>query len=224
MTTVSLDTGLLPASAVVPAACRFCGIEQREPLLERIERLVVVPSKGALVPGWVLVVPIDHVLTLAELPQPSRSPFAALVARVEARLLATVGPSVLFEHGPAAVGRSAGCGVDHAHLHVVPVPVDLRKAAVQAEVLDAALPWTPAAWPWEARTEPDKDYLFVRDADGAGWMAEATSLPSQAFRQTLCRHLRQEHWNWRDDRTTDDSDTTLILWTNAVAGRRGAVA
>ena len=223
MTTLSADRALLAPTDVTATACRFCGIEQREPLLERGNGLVVVPSKGALVPGWVLVVPTEHVLALAELPPPSRRPFAALAARVEARLRAAIGPSVLFEHGPAAVGRSVGCGVDHAHLHVVPVLVDLRSTAVQEGVLDP-LPWASATWPWEGRTSLDQDYLFVRDADGSGWIAEAAHLPSQAFRQTLCRHLGLEHWDWKDDRTTDASDLTRTLWASANASRRGATA
>lgn len=198
-----------------PDDCRFCGIERRERLLDYGDGYAVVPSYGALVAGWVLIVPTVHVLTMAELPVEARRPLTDLVARVESRLSAAVGPTVLFEHGPAAVGRSPGCGVDHAHLHVVPVAVDLRAVAHETDVLPRSLQWVASAWPWDGRSAPERDYLFVRDVDGAGWLAEADELPSQAFRQTLCRHLGQQHWDWKDERTTDASDSTWAFWSNA---------
>ena len=37
----------------------------------------------------------------------------------------------MFEHGAAAKASAVGCGVDHAHLHLVPVECDLQSGAQQ---------------------------------------------------------------------------------------------
>ena len=38
------------------------------------------------------------------------------------------GPVTVFEHGPSRPGRAPGCGVDHLHVHLVPLPFDLKGA------------------------------------------------------------------------------------------------
>ena len=34
----------------------------------------------------------------------------------------------IFEHGPSSFGTSIGCGIDHQHVHVVPLPFSLKRA------------------------------------------------------------------------------------------------
>jgi len=40
----------------------------------------------------------------------------------------TYGEPTLFEHGPAHAGTPVGCGIDHQHIHVVPLSFPLRSA------------------------------------------------------------------------------------------------
>lgn len=222
---VTAQEGKLIRKATV-TECRFCGIETRERVLagDSRRRTVVVPSKGALVPGWILVVPVDHVLSLAELPDERRGPFALATQEADLHLRERLGAVVQFEHGPAAEGRSAGCGVDHAHLHLVPLDVDLRAVAASTGLLPDDASWRPAVWPWAARSRPHSDYLFVRDTDGSGWILEASTVPSQLFRRALARLQGHDRWDWKDAATPDESPTTRARWADGAAHRRAVSA
>ena len=193
--------------------CRFCGVGERERSVAGSDGIVVIPSVGSLVPGWLLVIPVEHVLTLAEIRVTDREPFSA-AASAAASLVAPLGEGVVqFEHGPAREGRSAGCGVDHAHLHVVPVRMRMRASLHGLDPVAERLKWQQTDWPWTARRNAELDYLFVRETDATGWIAEAETIPSQAFRRSIARFMGQAHWDWKDPQTRDERARTYAILT-----------
>lgn len=95
----------------------------------RTENFVAVPSAGSLVAGWTLIVPRRAMLNLSQTTTAEREELDAMSTRV-AHLLGEGGQEVFFfEHGSRVVGSLTGCGVDQAHLHVVPLPFDLIAVA-----------------------------------------------------------------------------------------------
>ena len=108
-------------------SCGFCEITNgrsdnaADQVLAQSESFVVVASTGALLPGWLLVVPREHTLNLAKL---YLDPELATLRVAVAEAIAQAYPHAevrMFEHGSAAPMSLVGCGVDHAHLHMVPV-------------------------------------------------------------------------------------------------------
>ena len=93
------------------------------------ENLVAIPSLGSLVEGWLLIVPRMHFISTGAFPPDLHEEFATFKREVCARLTALYGEICAFEHGPYAPSRQVGCGVDHAHVHLVPVAFDLITAA-----------------------------------------------------------------------------------------------
>jgi diadenosine tetraphosphate (Ap4A) HIT family hydrolase len=82
-----------------------------------------VPTIGAFVPGYLLVVPRRHVLALGQLPPPELRDFEHLTHRLAARLARTYAMPILgFEYGLNITGERR---VEHAHLHLVPTSADL---------------------------------------------------------------------------------------------------
>lgn len=196
-------------------SCRFCAVDEREAALVESEFALAIPSLGSLVEGWVLVVPRTHVLSLAEVARGDQHRFSHFVDRVRALMGATYGRWVEFEHGPGGLGRLAGCGVDHAHLHLVPVDVDLREAARGLDPTVDSLRWTSAEWPWSGPAASGTDYLYVRDVDGSSWLAHGRQIPSQLFRRVIARHVGSASWDWKDPGTTDMQAATrarLSAW------------
>ena len=104
-------------------------VENREPSLEepcdrevaRTADYVVLPSAGSLVPGWLLVVPRRPMLNLGCTTPSERAALMELVDDLSIRMGNFEGEIYCFEHGSAFVGSATGCGVDQAHLHVVPL-------------------------------------------------------------------------------------------------------
>jgi ATP adenylyltransferase len=92
--------------------------EHNRPLLSRAEWLVA-PTLGAIVPNWLLLIPRDPVLNFrvwAELH--GRCP-SQLLRDVRLHLGLGADDIVWFEHGPCSSGTPIGCGLDHAHLHIL---------------------------------------------------------------------------------------------------------
>ena len=124
----------------------------------------VVPSLGALVPGWLLVVPRVPAINFAELGQSARSALEQLLVDVRARLMMPNHTIYEFEHGSGHFGSAMGCGLDQAHLHIVPLNFDLVSAALAFG--DSEISWSEIEDrddPWKSL--PSKcEYILVRGA------------------------------------------------------------
>jgi diadenosine tetraphosphate (Ap4A) HIT family hydrolase len=183
--------------------CHFCSQlsapsrgDASQTILFESTSFVVWPSVGALVAGWLLIVPRQHTLALAEMSGAKLDELAALRSHVGAGL-GDLGPIVSFEHGPHAQGQEVGCGVDHAHLHVVPTDAEILAGTKK---LFAPLTWQAVDSVAEGRNALDSDesYLYAQDQDGREWLASHTEIPSQLVRRVIASHLgRPEDYNWR---------------------------
>lgn len=106
--------------------CRFCQIAAARysdsapwdvPFLASDDAFAI-PSIGALVEGWSLVVSKRHVLNLSA-DYGSRS-FQLFRLRAASHIRSAYGPLVSFEHGAFTESSLLSCGTSHAHLHFVP--------------------------------------------------------------------------------------------------------
>lgn len=190
-------------------------------VLLRSDNFVAVPSRGSIVPGWVLVVTSDHILSMGAVEPDKRQELTEFVSDVRSMVEGTFGPAVLFEHGPASPNLRVGCGVDHAHLHIVPTTVDLM------EGVPAVFP-SPIAWR-EAKglddtTEPyhrNESYLYVEARRGGCWLGTHTSLPSQLFRKVIANAVgRPERFDW----TTFPETENVLATINAFGVPVDAIA
>src|SRR5580704_6912125 len=95
------------------------------------ESFRVVPSLGQIVEGHLLIAPVDHFRASADLSRNQTSELEDLCRHVRSVLSSTYGRCVFFEHGVRG-SDDGGCGVDHAHMHAVPVTADgVLKALTQ---------------------------------------------------------------------------------------------
>jgi diadenosine tetraphosphate (Ap4A) HIT family hydrolase len=97
-------------------------------LVDETAQFVVVPSVGALVAGYCLILPRRHVSSFGHLDAAAHGELSALIDRARDRLRTAFGGEVVvYEHGAMSPALPGGSCADHAHLHVVPVPptVDL---------------------------------------------------------------------------------------------------
>jgi ATP adenylyltransferase len=167
------------------------------PLFES-KNFVVVPSLGALVPGWMLILPKFHYLSMGALPSAMVGEMEDLKRDLVFPVASIYGEVCAFEHGPGHTKRGVGCGVDHAHLHVVPVAFDLR-SAVQS-LLPPGVTWTEAGFAErQLAFARGQDYLYLEQPLGKGQMAAHDQLGSQLFRRAIANHLGlTDEYNWRE--------------------------
>ena len=99
--------------------CAFCAIVAGETTAHEVLRddlAVAFLDHRPLFPGHVLVVPVLHVVTLADLPAELVGPFFSRVQRISAVL-----PAALDAHGTfVAANNVVSQSVAHLHVHVVP--------------------------------------------------------------------------------------------------------
>jgi diadenosine tetraphosphate (Ap4A) HIT family hydrolase len=164
------------------------------PLLES-KHFEVWPSLGAFIEGWLLILPKAHQLSLAETTTTTMTELASVRRRVQRWLELKYGPVVAFEHGPSKWHTPVGCGVDHAHLHLVPFDGSLRETI--AAVSSLPLRWRELAHLRNlASSSFESPYLFIEDAEGA-FIATHEHLGSQLIRRALARsHHLEDVYEW----------------------------
>jgi len=169
------------------------------PVLET-NNFVVIPSLGSLVDGWLLIVPKAYYLNFSQLSTNLLEEVHDIVSHLTTRFLPLFESErfVLFEHGPADLFSTAGCGVDYAHLHWVPCDFDLRKGA--SDLLGLDFTWNEIASIDElnAKVLSQQDYLYLQDQEGRHFITCQSTVPSQTFRQVIAHYLHQpERYDWK---------------------------
>ncbi len=92
-------------------------------VVAKSNRIVAMPSIGQIFPGSLMILPIDHVETIADLSDSSINDIIILFNKLYPSA-SHYGSPVLFEHGAKCI-TGGGCGIYHAHLHLVPVPTSI---------------------------------------------------------------------------------------------------
>lgn len=192
-------------------ACDFCDefaggddnawrhLAEEDRVVLATDRFRVVPSLGQIGRAHLLVIPAAHVRGLSELDCNAQAEAEDLIRGVTSALLRSMGEAVAFEHGTVGPTPGAtGCGIVHAHLHVVALPGETELSP----------PTSGSLGPWKALPESgwikllpkDSDYVTLsRPAHGLHGFWRADRLPSQFMRRWLAGELAQRQWDWRVD-------------------------
>ncbi len=170
------------------------------------EHFVVLPTLGSLVPGWLLVVPRRVMPNLSYLSERERDGLAKLTRLLSDQARAFAATIFYFEHGGLA-GSPISCGVDQAHLHIVPLPFDLIDAAkTRRDVIWHETPLTMLAAPELA----DREYLLLGSEGRPTLLGTPLHPSSQWFRRLIASQLgRAEEWDYRQYPALDVMDVTV---------------
>ncbi len=186
--------------------CKFCqkfggptgGEEESDHVLFESPNFVVVPTIGSIIPGWVLVVPRSHFLNVGSFNLALFQEFMRIQEIAAKALRDCFGPVSIFEHGPVRERESVGCGVDHAHLHIVATELDLPGIIKRSG--ETQLQWRPASGihatrPFAIEQMP---YVFLQQASGGAWIGSASVIESQLIRKVIAAHVsRPDCWDWK---------------------------
>lgn len=171
--------------------------EIRSRILWADESLFAIPCIGQLEVGHFLVIPVQHHCTLRDT-NSAVGPIGANVAIAIEFACEALGLTnrelLVFEHG-ARDPQDGGCGIYHAHLHVVPVmrTFDLPtlfdlQLSDRAKTLDDAL----------AKIAPGSSYALAGIwGEEFRYQPLATPLPSQFMRRKVANALGKDQWDWR---------------------------
>jgi ATP adenylyltransferase len=171
----------------------------------------VVPSLGSLIEGWVMIVPknfyisfgaIDNTLIYEEL--------FNLIKDLRQIIKSEYGELVMFEHGPVSKKSLVGCSIDYAHLHVVPISIDLiekSKAFSNQNIEWLSVEGIEKTVEYYNNRDP---YLFVTDINENSFIGTGKNLPSQLFRKTIANYLGiADLFDWKVYPFTDNINKTI---------------
>ena len=135
---------------------------------------------------------------LADLPVAPHPALSSCVRFVLERLSEQFGPDLyLFEHGVTSGG--VACGIDHAHLHVLPHP---------PEIVESVERQTEVDFPTHRRgslidaisiraLERDQSYLLHGSNIGSIQISFSDQIPSQYMRRLVAVTRRRPDWDWK---------------------------
>lgn len=93
--------------------------------IKSTDNFVALPGIGAIKPGYVLIVPKNHIYSFAYLDQAGFAEARRLKEDLIELISLHFSHVIVCEHGPIGSSSSAGSCVDHAHLHLFPTNFDL---------------------------------------------------------------------------------------------------
>ena len=191
-------------------------LEPWDEVLFESANFVAVPTLGALIEGWLLLVPRDHHLCIGSFSPDLLAEFQEFREEVHSALTSIYGSVVTFEHGPARTGQPAGCGVDHAHLHLVPwrglfgdtirehspIPINWRYSRGFLDLIELH--------------QTNETYLYYEESSGEARYGLSDSIPSQFFRQVIARATNQaDSYDWKSHSGIELIQSTITVLTSA---------
>lgn len=170
------------------------------------QHFIVVPTLGMLVPGWLLIITKEHYLNMSLVPDDFYPELEEIKKAVRLKLKEKFGSTVVFEHGPGRPGESSGCGIDHAHWHVVPLSFDLLPE------LETRFPCRRIANTLEIKRglNNTNTYIFYENQIEEAYLFLANGLPCQFFRRLIAEKIgKSEHWDWHSESGLSNIISTL---------------
>jgi len=181
-------------------------------LLHDGPNFVVIPGAGAIVPGYTLIIPRDHILSMGFLDSTHDEEFIHLLDGVKNWLQAEFGKEAhVFEHGAKNFREKGGACADHAHTQVAPLgPTDRFVTNLQADFdTHTTGTYLEAARQTVALGQGDP-YLYTHSDTHGSAIAVATGAKSQYFRRHMAAHIgRPDDWDGPMFPGTDNIRRTL---------------
>jgi diadenosine tetraphosphate (Ap4A) HIT family hydrolase len=159
---------------------------------------VILPTLSPLRAGHILILPRRHVTNLAALPSTERQALLACAKSAEKRLSDRFGSELyFFEHG--VTGAGLACGIDHAHLHILPL------SAATADVVESHI---EADFPYQYASGLIEGLSFANQVEATSYLLRGTnldsvrmslreSIPSQYMRRLIVEAEGRNEWDWK---------------------------
>ena len=161
---------------------------------------IAIPTMGAIVPGWILIVPRRRVISFAALTKQERAEFRMFRDVVIDRVKQVFSAPTVFEHGAGYTGSLMGCGLDHAHSHIVPLDFDLIRAVQEDD--SSQIEWKKIDNEEEIyySVKPGENYMSIFSPTGRKVYASRFFPVSQYLRKLVALHVGvASAWDYRSN-------------------------
>lgn len=188
--------------------CPFCNIKTSNDINDTIlyenKYFYIVPAKGPLVSGHVLIVSKKHDLSLLCIDFAPKKSFKLLITEIISNMPA-YNKFLIFEHGSYKNG-TGGKTIDHTHIHVFP-NFNIHKNILNSEYilektfLVADIPNTTLKFP----------YLLIGDAQEIS-IYNGVDVESQIIRIKIAETNSKFVPYWQDSENISAVNETIKIW------------
>jgi diadenosine tetraphosphate (Ap4A) HIT family hydrolase len=192
--------------------CYFCdglfdlnekiGVASDKSIIYQDDNVFITPDIAPIVKGHFLIVTKKHCNSFANVDDDA---YASLeCAKEYLRHSVFKNQKILFfEHG-AVRENTAGCCIDHAHMHVIPISSDIDidgfiTQFVTSEKLKAS------KCSIQKCVKDNQPYIFYEIGENSPWYYPVEWLPHQFFRMMVRHHFSTTQYRWGEQYMTDKS-------------------
>lgn len=156
----------------------------------------VVPSVSPLVSGHTLIFVKDHITSMGDLPNSKLLDLSNIVKEVSDVLMFNFDIPLIFEHGARNIEDSA-CGINHAHIHVLPLENKNRKNILSRIKESYSVSEKGNLSKIIQSTEFNRSYLLYGDNIDEICISRNNHISSQHVRRIIASEIGLKHWDWR---------------------------
>ena len=194
-----------------PSSCCFCGelatgmlapefqkkVHAQSRIIAETDLFAMFPTISPLCKGHVLIAPKRHVQGLLQLEKYELLELINFVSHIESTIRPAFDSVIIFEHG-VGEEQKGGCGVDHAHLHMLPMSsseAGLVEATIQKEYeLRPVTDIRNVA----SQMPRNSSYMFFGTGINSVRWTQTENIPSQYMRKVIAELRRLDAWDWRE--------------------------
>ena len=103
--------------------CPFCKLDTNDisnTIIEETNNFFILPSKGSLCEGYLLIVPKKHIFSMNELNDLEKNELFQLLKKYRENFYKIYNKyPIFFEHGSTSVNNNSSSSISHAHIHIV---------------------------------------------------------------------------------------------------------
>ena len=196
-------------------------------VIYKSENFFVMPTLGEFLLGYMIIIPMEHVMSNAELSSSLQEEFLTVLDDVSYILNLTYQTSdfLVWENGTGNSGKGkAKTSVVHSHVHIAPSKLTASKIKEFSQFDFDEISYD------ELSSYGNRSYLLIRENKNS-WFINSNSevyIPRQYVRQLLAHEykLTGDTWNWRTNpfpelmiKTVDDISFTLKSHWNELPER-----
>lgn len=175
-----------------------CPRPLHDTILRETSNVVVTPTLGSIIPNWLLVIPKRYAANAAFWADSEYLTPSAVVQDIVRSFGCDPEHTIWFEHGAIAPGSIVGCGVDHAHIHILlSPPFSFERLCVESQ-RESGLRWSCGRGNAYSVIDPEKSYFVVGQGDKFLLAQSVEAAGSQFFRKAIARIVHRDvAWDYR---------------------------
>jgi ATP adenylyltransferase len=172
------------------------------PLYDTILRdtgtMVVTPTLGSIIPNWILAIPKRHAANAARWALDEHDVLLSAINDITCSFGRDPRDVIWFEHGATEPRSIVGCGVDHAHIHILLTPPFSFEGLCEEAQAEAGLGWFFGRGDAYAAIDSSQSYFVAGHGDQFLLAQSVEAAGSQFFRKAIARIVdRDAAWDYQ---------------------------